>query len=44
LQPSLDRTVAVKVLTEDLDEESLERFQREHASVETINLEVFKIR
>ena len=32
-QPSLDRTVAVKVLTADLDEENLERFMREQRAM-----------
>lgn len=32
-QPSLDRTVAVKVLTADLDEENLERFVREQRAM-----------
>jgi len=32
-QPSLDRTVAVKVLTADLDDENLERFMREQRAM-----------
>jgi len=32
-QPSLDRTVAVKVLTADLDDENLERFVREQRAM-----------
>jgi ATP/maltotriose-dependent transcriptional regulator MalT len=32
-QPSLDRTVAVKVLTADLDEDNLERFMREQRAM-----------
>src|SRR5574337_1877368 len=32
-QPSLDRTVAVKVLTADLDQENLERFVREQRAM-----------
>src|ERR1700752_2686994 len=32
-QPSLDRTVAVKVLTSDLDDENLERFMREQRAM-----------
>jgi ATP/maltotriose-dependent transcriptional regulator MalT len=33
LQPSLERTVAVKVLTADLDDENLERFMREQRAM-----------
>src|SRR5574340_1719109 len=33
LQRSLDRTVAIKVLTSDLDEENLERFLREQRAM-----------
>src|SRR6516165_9392901 len=33
LQPMLDRTVAVKVLTSDLDPENLDRFMREQRAM-----------
>ncbi|MFW0786309.1 protein kinase [Gordonia sp. CPCC 206044] len=33
LQPALDRTVAVKVMTDHLDDESLERFMREQRAM-----------